>query len=43
MDTYKIAPGLYQYTAVDDYTRYRFYGCTRAVLRLIHWIFWIVS
>ena len=23
MDTCKIAPGLYQYTAVDDCTRYR--------------------
>jgi len=23
MDTYKIAPGLYQYTAIDDCTRYR--------------------
>jgi transposase-like protein len=26
MDTCKIAPGLYQYTAIDDCTRYRVLG-----------------
>jgi transposase InsO family protein len=26
MDTIKIAPGLYQYTAIDDCTRYRVLG-----------------
>jgi hypothetical protein len=26
MDTMKIAPGVYQYTAVDDYSRFRVLG-----------------
>nr|AAG37049.1 unknown [Escherichia coli] len=34
MDTCKIGPGLYQYTSVDDCTRYRvlrLYSCRTAV------------
>lgn len=39
MDTCKIAPGLYQYAAIDDCTRYRVLGSTHAGMRMERWIF----
>lgn len=41
MDTCKIAPGLYQYTAIDDCTRIGFSGSTAGALARIHSNSWI--